>query len=111
MGSTRDNLAFGEFVPYWTSVVVDESGYMWLRKHETAEQREESGIVPFRVLSPEGEYLGDTRCPFSALDYGYLRYASIAHGYLVALVLDADTRERIPTVFRLIPRNDDMAYP
>jgi len=51
--------------PAWGDVVADEHGYLWLRVMEhTVDREEEGGGYLFRIVSPEGEYLGDSRIPY-----------------------------------------------
>ncbi|MFC1529136.1 6-bladed beta-propeller [Gemmatimonadota bacterium] len=51
--------------PAWSDVVVDEHGYLWLRVMEHTVDREEAGGgYLFRIVSPEGEYLCDSRIPY-----------------------------------------------
>ena len=53
-------LVFPETKPYWNRFIVDDAGYLWLAVEYTFEEG-----YRFRILSPEGEYLGDTLVPFA----------------------------------------------
>ncbi len=100
--SQLESLKFPEFKTYWSSVSVDDAGYIWLRISESVEDREQLGGVGYRVLNPEGEYLGITRAP-------YLGEAVI--GRFLAVVTDPETDERIPTVWRMVPQVVEFHYP
>jgi len=105
------NLAFGDFIPFWTSVTVDDAGYAWLELYEAVEQRDEAGGSAFRVLSPDGEYLGDTRWPLVVLTTPVMQYAAVVQGCLLTLEQDPDTNERVPTVYRILPAVEGLKYP
>ncbi len=52
---------------------MDHYGYIWLSASEREDVREAAGGGALRmVLSPECEYLGDTRLPSGAMSYGKL---------------------------------------
>jgi hypothetical protein len=108
--TVRDNLTFGEYVPFWTTVTVDDAGYCWLGQYEPTEKKEEAGGSAFRVLSPEGEYLGDTRWPFVAFADYLVRGVTIANGYLLAIERNPETYEMIPTVYRISPAVAGLKY-
>ncbi len=106
----RDNLVFADYVPFWTVILVDDPGYSWLGIFEPNSKKEASGGTAFRVLSPEGEYLGDTRWPFVAMEDYLIRLTDIAKGRLLAIERDPETQEWIPTVYRLIPAAAGFSY-
>jgi hypothetical protein len=109
--TVRDNLAFGEYVPFWTTVTVDDAGYCWLGLYEPSMRKEEAGGSAFRVISPEGEYLGDTRWPLVAMADYLVRGVTIARGYLLAIERNPETYEMIPTVYRIGPAIAGFRYP
>jgi len=83
---------------------IDDTGYLWLPSPESAEAQEAAGgRMLYRLLSPEGEYLGDMRFPPVSL--------RIEHGYASGIVTDEETGDKIPTVWRLIPSAEGFKYP
>jgi len=112
MKAVRDNLAYGEFVPFWRSVTVDDDGYYWLQRYELRTERLAAGGGSlFSLLNPEGEYLGDTRWPVSVTSGTWLRYPTISQGCLVATITDEESGEQRVTVFRLMPAVEGLKYP
>jgi hypothetical protein len=109
--TVRDNLAFGEYVPFWTTVTVDDAGYCWLGLYEPSMRKEEAGGSAFRVISPEGEYVGDTRWPLVAMADYLVRGVTIARGHLLAIERDSETYEMIPTVYRISSSVAGFRYP
>ena len=100
------NLVFPDNKSYWTEVTVDDVGYIWLKVPESPAVRETAGGYLFRVLSPNGEYLGLTRLPPPVF-----RISWIIRGHLLAVVRDLETGEDIPTVWRLVPQVAGFRYP
>ncbi len=111
MKAVRDNLAFGDFNPYWNNFFIDDAGYYWLETFETYQQKQDAGGVAFRVLSADGEYIGDTRWPAQVSGSYMIQYPLVSRGHLVAMVTDPETEDRIPTVFKIIPIAEDLEYP
>jgi len=102
--SMRDGMAFPERWAYWSSVSLDDAGYIWLGVDEHEAAREAAGFRSLvRVVSPEGEYLGDTRLPRGA--------GPVYHGHPIARVSDPDTGEITFVVYRLVPSVEGFAYP
>jgi len=101
----RDNISFPDHKAYWSSIFVDREGYYWLRLSSSQlSGPRENEPVGFRVLDPDGKYLGDTWTP-------PVIGAMPGDGYLMALVLDERTGERIPTVFRMRSAIEGLIYP
>jgi hypothetical protein len=101
----RDNITFPDHKAYWSGIYVDGAGYYWLRMSSSRlHGPRKNEPVGFRVLDPNGRYLGDTWTPpvIGALP---------GDGYLMALVLDERTGERIPTVFRVRSAIESLQYP
>ncbi len=88
-------LTFSELKPAWTSMQVDDWGYCWLAIPETNQERRDAGGTQYRVLAPDGRYLGNTRWPTT------LANASVSRGHLLVVENDPDTREPIPTVYSI----------
>jgi hypothetical protein len=91
----KDALIIAEWKPAWTSMQVDEWGYYWLAISETVQERRDAGGTQYRVLAPDGRYLGNTRWPTSAAN------ARVSRGHLVVIETDEVTMEPIPTVYRI----------
>ncbi len=102
----RDSLHFPEFKAYWSWVLGDDAGYVWLGKARaerfdyTADESWE-----FRVLSPQGEYPGDTAWPLLNTPSGIVR------GHLLGMVTDPESGEVFPTVFQIRPAVEGLEYP
>ncbi len=90
----REAVVIADQKPYWTNVVVDDGGFIWLLQSETFEETKEAGGSLFRVVSPGGEYLGDSRWPKS------LHNASISHG-CICFLMEEESGEMIPVVYRI----------
>lgn len=85
------------------SLHVDEAGFIWLGVTEFYgvglwERRPE-----YRVLSPSGEYLGNTKWP------GYL--GLVSHGHFLLHATDPESGEEIYTAYRIIPAVEGLKYP
>ncbi len=99
----RKTMVFTETKGCWSSVMVDDAGYIWLQVPESREERQAAGSgYLYRLLDPSGEYLGLTRLPAEG---------EIRQGCLLAIDFDPDTDEEIPTVWRLIPQVEGFRYP
>ncbi len=111
MKAVRDNVAFGDFVPFWNNFLIDDTGYYWLEIYETTQQKQEAGGAAFRVLRASGEYLGDTCWPVPIVGSYRIEYPLVTKGHLVAMVRDPRTEDNIPTVFRITPMVEGLKYP
>ena len=73
---TIQNLKFAEIKGFWDQILLDDQGWIWLRIPEPTKLTESLDAGPkYRVISPIGEYLGDTRLPKGSrvtLSGGYL---------------------------------------
>jgi hypothetical protein len=99
----RREIRFPEHKAFWTWVRCDDRGYLWLEVPESEEEKElQGGGYLYRVLDPEGEYLGTARTPVRGI---------VRHGRLLGFVTDPETDERIPTVWRLVPQARGFRYP
>ncbi len=103
MEAQAQNMPFAEHKAFWSLVEIDNEGYFWL----------DTGLLPalmvsdihtYRILSPDGEYLGDTTRPF-------MLGSSISRGRLLILEEDPDTGEFIPTIYRIHSAIDGFIYP
>ncbi len=89
---------------FWTYMSVDETGYIWLQIPDYWEGsgNEEEGFT-FRVINPEGEYLGVTRLPPGR--------GIISQGHLLQTQIDSDTDERKIVVFSVLPAVRGLSFP
>jgi hypothetical protein len=55
----------------------------------------------FRVLSPSGEYLGDTTPPSAG---------TVVRGHLLTIATDPETEESYPVVYRIRPAVEGLEY-
>jgi hypothetical protein len=102
-----DNALFADAKPYWGIPRVDTYGFMWLPSW-SASNEIESALAErdetqpfFRVLSPTGEYLGDTTPPAAG---------TVERGYLLTSATDPETEERYPVVYRMRPAVEGLEY-
>ncbi len=104
----RDSLHFPEFKAYWSWALADDAGYIWLGKArgEWFDYTSDASLE-FRVLSPEGEYLGDTTWPPLDSPSGIV----IVRSHLLGMVTDPETGEVYPTVFRIRSAIEGYEYP
>lgn len=96
----REGLIIPEAKGWWTDLQIDSAGFIWLSK--ATAMWEYTLPTVCRVLSPEGEYLGDTTLPA-----GRVRFQD---GLLMGMVTDEETDEEIPTVFRIVPAVAGLDY-
>ncbi len=91
--------------PFWRQVVVSDRGYLWLQIVEHSADREAAGGgYLYRVLSPAGEYLGDTRVPYG------LRF-TLTGDRLLCTWTPPDTDEYQLLVGRIVPLIEGLEYP
>lgn len=110
------NMPIAKEKAFWGWIETDNEGYFGLDMTLIPWLRSEK-IHTYRILSPEGEYLGDTSRMFQP---AYPRKASsvmlplgsvVSHGRLLILEEDPDTGEMLPTVYRIIPAVEGLVYP
>ena len=99
----RDKLKFHDYKAFWNRVEVDDEGYLWLGIPEEPSDRAPQDGRLNRVISPAGEYLGDSRWP--------CRSGSVFRGMFLGQVEDEYTGEMVPTVFRIVPIVAGLDYP
>jgi len=98
-----DDLVIPDHKAYWSDVFVDDFGYIWLRFPRADIAPGSDKGVSYRVLSPEGEYLGDTLWPGE--------YGRIDKAKLLTMDINIETGEIIPVVYQLSPTTRDFRYP
>jgi len=99
-----ENVQFAGTKSYWTEIYIDDSGYHWLRKHPTYDASlDEYQTESFRVLSPDGEYLGDATLPEGMV--------SICQDRVLTIQQDEETGGQDFIVYRIIPIIAGMEFP
>lgn len=100
----RDILIVPDRKAYWNWALVDDKGFIWLRKPFSHLRDISNRSYSWYVLSPEGEYLGDTHQPPTLLG------GAVINGFMCNVLLDTDTDEWIPTVFRVTSVIEGLEY-
>ena len=90
---------------FWDNAGIDDYGYYWIRRFPdyTSQAPLEEQCPRYRLLSPEGEYLGDVEYP--------IPNAWSSRGMMLALEEDETTGEMIHLVYRMIPAVRGFRYP
>jgi len=102
--ATREGTLIPEFKPFWMAVDVEENGYIWLEQvYDITVPTDERDPSTHMLLSPEGEYLGDTTPPAPG--------GIFSQGHYLARVTDPDTDEPSFIVYRLVPDVEGLRYP
>jgi len=91
---------FPEIRAYWNDFTVDEFGYLWLEDPSSQFHATERYV---RVVSPEGEYLGDASFPQGV--------SRISNGYYLLIDRDLDSEEWRLVVYKLMPAVDGLTFP
>jgi len=102
--ANRRALYITELKAFWEDMQVAVGGYIWLQVPEVYDAESTNRGRKYRVLSPAGEYLGDTRWP-------EWMPGRIVGDLLLTMQLDEETGERIPTVFKIIPVAEGLKFP
>ena len=98
-----DAVQFPDTIALWQDVWVDPNGFYWLQ-HPPGFFNVNSPLGErYRVISPAGEYLGDTQTPG--------KYGRIMHGKYLTILENRETGRRTPTVFRITPVQEGLIYP
>ncbi len=101
-----ETLQFPEYKAFWAAMFIDDAGYFWLRLPRSySPGLEEDERIGYRILSPEGEYLGISFPPDPR------GYGSVSHGMFLGWEENPETGLRTPTVYRLRPRPRGFRYP
>jgi len=103
---TRLDYPIQEVMPFWANITVDESGFIWARESIDSIRRSYAG-KSCRIISPEGEYLGDVTFP----EVEGLRQVMPSRGYLLAQVEDLETGAKDIEVYRINPEVRGLIYP
>ena len=89
----------------WRDMILSDEGYLWLWVVEHSVDRDAlGGGYLFRVLSPEGEYLGDTRVPYG------LRF-TLSDDRLMTTWYPPESDEYQMLICRIMPAVPGLTYP
>jgi len=91
-----------EYKAYWSDVQVDENGFFWLLNSEQYYGTVED-VLRWRILSPEGEYLGNTQCMATE--------ARISRGHLLTIQENEETGAQDLIVYKIHPLARGLRYP
>ncbi len=99
------HLEIADVYPFWSSLMVDDAGYHWLRRalDYAAWEPDWTYNFSFEVLSPEGEYLGRTTFPIYS--------GNLSRGHLLTVQEDEVTGETAYIIYRLRPLPEGLIYP
>ncbi len=100
--------------PPWTNMAVDDRGFWWLRVQNDPDVWM-SGERPYvyRLLSPEGEYLGVTTAPPTFIRNSALHSTypvSVCNGQFLTMQSDPETGENLLKVYRMEPACEGFRY-
>jgi hypothetical protein len=102
----RRSMEFSDPKSHWSFMLVDDAGFIWLEGHEDyLRGEEEEDIRTYRLVSPEGEYLGKVTWPVRRLALG------VSNGYLLGFEEDEETGEIDYIIYRARVNVDGLAYP
>ena len=99
----REHMQILDSKDFWSDLIVDNTGFIWLQKPGDAFGIQAEQGVTHRVLSPDGEYLGDSTWPVAE---GW-----ISRGHFLTYQEDADTGEQQAVVYRIMPAFRGLKYP
>lgn len=89
---------------YWKEIIVDDAGYYWIKRHyDFQEYDRDRESISYRVLSPQGEYLGDTNWPFPQ--------ANVSNGFLSARQDDDSTSVTHYIIYKIHSTIEGFNYP
>ncbi len=109
MEQQANNLVFPTHKAYWSDMFIDDQGYIWLREPVFQGYAQRVEASKFMVVSPDGEYVGDTVIPPSIRADNTLRI-QIIDGTLMAITRNTDTEEIAPTVYSIQSQVQGFEY-
>ena len=89
----------------WTNIQLDEAGYLWLRLPDFSDFIPGNNAVAYRIVSPEGEYLGLTTVPPSD------QFRRSCRGRFLLRREDEETGAVELCVYAIRPLARGLAYP
>ena len=94
----QSNVYYPEQKAHWEGFYYEDNGFLWLKY-----QAPFAELDIYRVLSPDGEYLGDSTTPSAG---GY-----ISHGHYLVISEDEETGEYLLIVYQIHPVVSGLSYP
>ena len=90
---------------YWTNVIIDDYGYLWLRMFRDYNKilSVQGAGLPYRVVSSDGEYLGNTTWPECSS-------ATVSNGHLLTYLEDIETGETTFVVYSIQSSVEGLEY-
>lgn len=98
-----ENYEIPDFKGFSRNLKIDDSGFIWLEVPEIESDSFRYRGPLYRVLSPEGEYLGYSRWPGIQ--------GTLKNGRLLAFIRNKETDEMKATVFQIRPAAEELEYP
>ena len=105
------NLSFPETIAFSSDVEVEDSGFIWIKVPQFPTGIAEYTDSTWRLISPEGEYLGMTVRPEDDVRNPVGSWGRVFNGRLLIIHKDDETGEYLPTVYRIRPAVDGLKYP
>jgi len=104
--SELENILMPEQKAFWHRLEVDDAGFIWLLKpeHRFAIFDDTITLLTWFLISPDGEYLGQTRRPKDAR-------ARISRGHLLEISSDRESGELSLIVYAIHPAVHGLEYP
>lgn len=100
----REGLQFGDLKAPWTSLKYDDRGYLYLTPRMSfAASPDTAETIGWMVISPDGEYLGNTKPPAGRTE--------VIGGRLLVNHSDSETGEFTLTVYDIRPIVEGLKYP
>ncbi len=104
--ASRDNLIFPDVKGWWSEMMIDDHGFIWLAVVADEETKDVQAIGTLcDIISPEGEYLGRTRLP------ARFDKCVVINGTVCATLTDSELDENKPTVFLIRSAVEGLKYP
>ncbi|MFC1559348.1 6-bladed beta-propeller [Gemmatimonadota bacterium] len=95
--------ALPDFKSFWAYASIDDRGFIWLQEHdEYNPESQDRSSSKYRVLDPQGEYLGNVELPSQQ---GYIH-----NGHFLASETDQDSGQTIYTVYRMNTNVSEFEY-
>ena len=105
------SLQFPETMAFSADIEVEDNGYIWVKVPKYPTAIAEHLDTTWRVISPEGEYLGNTSRPEDNLRNPPGSWRKLFNGRLLIIHEDEETGEWLPTVYRIQPIPRGLSYP
>ena len=102
-----ESITFPHEKDFWFEIAVDEFGYIWASKPPGSYDTP-PWDRSYRVITPEGEYLGDTCPPEQPGISGNIYFSQ---GFLICSYIAQDSGAPVVEIFRILPAVEGLRYP